>query len=196
VAHEPRLRLIGVLKSIVKITQDLMKKYISFFLLLTCKVYAQAPVYIKTYLNNHQVSQTAKDFYYGKFMATDDTKTLSIIDSLHTKNDLTRPFYLYLVSRMIPKSDGALSELLGVSCKDFIEVSPDFLIDFLYAKNAIVDKRFLGDWANQIAGEFLIDCEGEKQCILLSLQKASTMVRLDNKAKLADFYKKIEGYCN
>jgi hypothetical protein len=174
-----------------------MKLYFTIFLFLTFKVYGQAPLDIKSYLDSKQVSKAAKDFYYGKFKATDDTKTFSIIDSLKTKNNLTRPFYIFLVSKIIDKADGALSESLGVSCKDFIESHPDFLIDFLYSKSTIVDKRFLGNWANQIAGEFMIDCEGkEKQCIKKSLQKASTKIKLDNKSKLTAFYHKIESYCH
>jgi len=178
-------------------TQRIMKLYFTIFLLLNFKVYGQAPLDIKSYLDNKQVSKTAWDFYYGKFKATDDNKTFSILDSLDTKNNLTRPFYIYLVSKILDKADGALSEYLGISCKEFIESHPDFLIDFLYSKSNIVDKRFLGNWANEIAGEFIIDCEGkEKQCIKKSLQKVSINVKLDNKSKLTAFYNTIESYCH
>ena len=174
-----------------------MKLYFAIFLFLTFKVYGQAPLDVSSYLDSKQVSKAAKDFYKGKFRATDDTKTFSIIDSLKTKNNLTRPFYIFLVSKIIDKADGALSESLGVSCKEFIESHPDFLIDFLYSKTKTVDKRFLDNWANRIAGEFMIDCEGkEKQCIKKSFQKASTKVKLDNKSKLTAFYHKIDSYCH
>ncbi len=174
-----------------------MKQYFTIFLFLAFKAHGQPPLDINFYLDNKQVSKTAKDFYHDKFKATDNTKTFSIIDSLKTTNNLTRPFYIYLVSKIIGKTDGALSESLGVSCKDFIESRPDFLIDFLYSKNKIVDNQFLDNWANQIAGEFMIDCEGkEKQCISKSLQKASTKIRLDNKYRLKSFYDKVGSYCH
>lgn len=174
-----------------------MKLCITIFLLLTFKVYGQVPLDIKTYLDNKQISKTAKDFYNSKFKATDNTKTFSIVDSLKTKNNLTRPFYIFLVSKIIDNADGALSESIGISCKDFIESQPDFLIDFLYSKSKIVDTRFLDNWANQIAGEFRIDCEGrEKQCIKKSLQQVSTKIKLSNKSRLTDFYRKIESYCH
>lgn len=174
-----------------------MKRYFSIFLFLAFKVLGQAPLDIKLYLESNQVSNIAKDFYNGKFKATDDNKTFSIIDSLKTTNNFTRPFYILLVSKMIAKADGALSESLGASCKDFVELHPDFLIDFLYSKSTIVDKSFLDKWAKQIAGEFMIDCEGkETQCITQSLQKASTKGRLNNKRKLTDFYQKIQSYCH
>ena len=173
-----------------------MKLYISIFLVLTFKVYGQAPLDKKCYLDNNQVSKNAKDYYYGKFKASDNAKTFSIIDSLKTKNNLTRPFYIFLVSKIIANADGALSESLGISCKDFIESRPDFLIDFLYSKGEIVDKHFFDKWANQIANEFMIDCEGkEKLCIKKSLQKASTKTKQDNKSNLTEFYHKVESYC-
>ena len=174
-----------------------MKLYITTFLLLTLKVYGQAPLDIKFYLDNSQISKTAKDFYNGKFKVADNTKTFSIIDSLKTKNNTIRPFYIFLISKIIDKADGALSESLGISCKEFIESKPDFLIGFLYSQNKIVDKRFPDNWAKQIAGEFMIDCEGkEKQCIKKSLQQATKKSKSYNKSRLIEFYKKVESYCS
>jgi len=165
-------------------------------LLMTIKVYGQVPQDIPFYLNSKQVSKAGKDFYNGKFKAGDDTKTLSISDSLNTKNNLTRPFYIYLVSEMIDKADGALSEALGNACKEFIEYHSDEAIDFLYSNNNMVEKKFIDNWAKAIAGEFMIDCEGkEKQCIKKSLLIALIKSRSDNKSKLKEFYQKVEGYC-
>lgn len=170
----------------------------SFFILLLCltsKLYGQEPVEVKFYLNNRQVSKNAKDFYFEKFKASDDDNSFSIVDSLMTKNNKTRPFYIFLVSKMIEKADGVLSESLGHSCKNFIELHPDFLIDFLFSKNEIIEKIFIENWANQIAGEFKIDCEGkEKPCINKSLQLAMTKSELKNKTRLTNFYKIVESY--
>lgn len=174
-----------------------MKLYLTVLLFLIFKVYGQAPLNVKFYLKNNQVSKTSKDFYSGKFKATDDTKTYSIIDSLKSKNNLTRPFYIFLVSKIIDKADGALSESLGISCKEFLELYPNFLIEFLYSKNTIVEKLFFNKWAYQIAGEFMIDCEEkENQCIKKSLQQALRISKVYNKSRLTDFYHKIESYCH
>ena len=172
-----------------------MKAYFIILLCLTFKLYGQSPIGIKFYLDNSQVSKIAKDFYFGKFRPKDDTKTFSIIDSLTTKNNKTRPFYIFLVSKIIPKSDGALSESLGTSCKNFIELYPDFLIDFLFSESKIIDKTFIDNWAHQIAEEFMIECEGkQKQCINKSLTQALTKSKLTNNKKLKAFYHKIESY--
>lgn len=173
-----------------------MKLYLFIFLLLTLKVFGQAPLSINFYLDNKYVSKTAKDFYNGNFRATDGSKTFSIIDSLKTENDLTRPFYIFLVSKIMNKADGALSESIGASCKKFIESNPDFLIDFLNSKSKLIENDFLDNWTKHVAGEFIITCEGkEKECIKKSLQKALKQVKPDNKSKLTTFYHKIEIYC-
>jgi len=62
----------------------MMKFHFILPFLLTLKIYGQAPHDVKFYLDNKQVSKNAKDFYNGKFKATDDVRTFSIIDSLKT----------------------------------------------------------------------------------------------------------------
>ena len=172
-----------------------MKLYFILLLLSTFKLYGQAPIDTKFYLDNKQVSKASKDFYNGKFKASDDTNTFSILDSLRTKNNWTRPFYIYLISTMFKKADGALSEELGNTCKEFAEHHPDNLIDFLYSNSKLVDKRFINNWAKAIAGEFMIACEGqERRCIKKSLQTALTKTKPVNKFKVKQFYWKIESY--
>jgi hypothetical protein len=179
------------------ITPYMMKFYFIFPFLLTLKIYGQVPHDVKVYLDNKQVSQNAKDFYNGKFKATDDARTFSILDSLKTKNSLTRPFYIYLTSKMLDKADGSLSEELGTICKNFTEQYSDHVIDFLYSGKKLADKKYIDNWAHIIANEFLIDCEGqEKECLKKSMQTTLVKSRADNKSKLTDFYHKIERYCH
>lgn len=174
-----------------------MKTCFGILLLFTINLYGQAPLDLNVYLNNNKISKAAKDYYAGKFKATDNSKTFSIIDSLKTKNDIARPFYIFLVSKIIDKSDGSLSEAVGISCKDFIESHPDNLIDFLFSENKIVDPRFIDNWAKQIAGEFMIDCEGtEQSCVKKSLDKVLVKSRKENRPKLTLFYQKVSKYCH
>ena len=161
------------------------------------QVNGQAPQNISFYLSNKQISKTAIDYYNGKFRATDDDKTLSILDSLKTKNELTRPFYIYLTSRMINQSDGALSEALGEACSELLEYHPDFAIDFLFSGSKMVQKRFISDWAKIIAGDFMITCEEKvKQCVRKALQQSLGKTKLANKQKLKQLYIQIENYCH
>ncbi len=170
-----------------------MKLYFSFLLFFSAKCLGQSPENINFYLNNKQISKTAKDFYNKKFKASDDERTLSIVDSLETRNNSTRPFYIFLVSKMMAHSDGALSEVLGASCKSFLELHPDNLLNFLSSQNKIVNPSFINQWAILIALEFGIECEKqEKTCIKKSLVKTSKKVSIENKQRLVEFYKKIK----
>jgi hypothetical protein len=142
------------------------------------------------YLNDALVSKNAKNFYQRKFKASDDERTESIIDSLKTSNSKTRPFYIFLVSKMLTKADGALAELLGLECKEFAEQNPDALISFLYSKN--IDSAYFEDWTGAIAGEFQIECEGsEYHCVDSSFKIAANNCLPDNMKKLSSFYKLI-----
>ncbi|WP_345079793.1 hypothetical protein [Nemorincola caseinilytica] len=145
---------------------------------------------ISHYLNDPLISENAKSFYQGKFRASDDDRTFSIIDSLKTSNNKTRPFYIFLVSKMLPKADGALSEALGLACKEFVEWNPNFLMSFLSSKN--IDSAFIEDWADEIAGEFQIDCEPkEYPCIDSSFKNAANNCSAGNRKKLSSFYRLI-----
>ncbi|MFT3912110.1 MAG: hypothetical protein QM737_21975 [Ferruginibacter sp.] len=149
------------------------------------------------YINSKEVSKTSIDFYNGKFKASEDKKTSSIFDSLQTSNDRTRPFYIYLVSKIIHKADGALSEVAGLNCKEFVEKNPDYLIEFLASSNTKADKKFFDHWANIISSEFMIDCEGNvKTCIKASFQKTKPKAKKANQVKLQQFYTAIESYCH
>jgi len=174
-----------------------MRLYFILLLLSTFKLYAQVPFDARSYLNNKQVSKVAKEYYNGKFKASDEEKTFEIVDSLRTKNHLTRPFYIYLVSTMMANADAALSEELGNKCKEFVEQQPDDAIGFLYSDNKEVDKRFKDNWAKAIAGEFMIQCEGEENnCINKSLQRTLKRSNSEIKIKAITFYNQIRSYCH
>lgn len=173
-----------------------MKKivFIGLFF-LTVNVFAQSPKDIRFYLNDINISKTAKAYYNGQFKVDDGRKTFSILDSLNTRNNDTRPFYLFLVSKMMNEADGALSEGLGNSIKEYFETRPDNVLDFLFSNSKIVTTQFKNNWANVIAGEFMIICEdNEKVCIKKSLQQTLLKVKPENKVHSIQFYKLIESY--
>jgi hypothetical protein len=167
-----------------------MKHLLAFgfaaFAIVTTVVTAsgQAPASVAVYLKNKHISKSAKDYYHHKFKARDDKRTLAIIDSINTRNPQTRPFYLYLVSKMMRHSDGALSEALETSSKALLEARPDDVLDFLYAKEGLANPEFINQWAEMIAGNFLIDCEGkEKDCIKRSFEKTAAICSPASKIK-------------
>ncbi|MCA6438516.1 MAG: hypothetical protein ACRCSM_06390 [Sediminibacterium sp.] len=150
-----------------------------------------------SYLNLPQVSKGAKDFYLGKFKATDDQKTLSILDSLRTKNFKTRPFYLYLTARLSKKTDGALAEAIGESLKSFLERNSNDFIAFLKSGELQDSKSVTDSWAQLIAGEFMLTCEGNsKKCVTQSLNSTIMRTKTDYLQDLKAFYVQVSKYCH
>lgn len=61
---------------------------------------------VSFYLNRVDVSLAAKNFFLLRFIPTeDDPMTYSILDSLLSKNDITRPFYYFLFLRFYRLGD-------------------------------------------------------------------------------------------
>ena len=149
------------------------------------------------YLSLPGISKAAKDYYSGKFKASDDSKTLSILDSLRTRNSATRPFYLYLIARLSEKTDGALSESLGLTLKEFLEKSPNDFIAFLNSKEFPNSQSTSIKWADLIAGEFMISCENTvKKCVSKSLNSTLIKTNADHQKDLRAFYALVAKYCH
>lgn len=79
---------------------------------------------IEYYLNHYGIDYFSKEFYQGNFRVSDDAATFSLMDSILTDNDNTRPFYLFNFCRIIEMSDGALSEGAAEYCREFILKHP------------------------------------------------------------------------
>ena len=154
---------------------------------------------IQFYLSHPKVSKTAKDFYYNKFKASDNDRTFSIFDSLNTKNNVTRPFYIFLCSRIMEKSDGALSEFAGLAAKAFVENHPrTFITFFKRPNNLLATEKYLKIWAVQVAGEIAIECENkEKVCLVSTIKKMklnSLGTERNINSKIDEFGKLIKNY--
>ena len=141
----------------------------------TISVQSQTPDIkdIQFYLSHPKVSKTAKDFYNKKFKAADNDRTFSIFDSLNTKNSATRPFYIFLCSKIMEKSDGALSEFAGLAAKSFVEEHPRTFMEFFKRPNNLLDtEKYFKIWAEQVAGEIAIECENkENDCLVSTIKK-------------------------
>ena len=166
-------------------------------ILIVVRATAQPLLPINTYLNNKQVSATAKEYYHGKFKASDDDRTFSIFDSLWTRNNATRPFYIFLTSRILEHADGALSEMAGSYCKGYIEQHPDQLVTYLKSLNKTRREKEEDEWAMAISGEFAIDCDGNVlTCINKSHKIALAKVSKQNKEILNELYVLIRHYAS
>lgn len=167
------------------------------FLFLSFNAWAQPLGKMDMYLASTSISTTAKDYYRGAFKASDDQRTFAIMDSLETKNNASRPFYLFLVSKMIDHSDGALGEALCGTCAAFLEEHPSNFIAYLNSLPAAARYKKMDKWALTAAGEYLISCEGkEMYCINDSYKKATAKVSKQYASILKDVYASIRHYAS
>ncbi len=111
---------------------------------------------ISFYLNNKSIDGNAKLFYKGKFAISDDDKTFAICDSITTNNALTRPFYLYVFCRILELSDGAVSEVIGGNCLDYMKKFPCEFMKNLDSKEYNIPQK---TWFSFVA--FELSCMDE-----------------------------------
>ena len=142
------------------------------------------------------IPKTAKDLYHRKFIPIDDERTFSIFDSLETKNNITRPFYILLVTQILENADGALSEAAGVRCRSFIENYPNYLLEFLFLNKKPIKIEFVNRWANQVSMEFSIDCENDcRNCASKSYERAKRNCNAKDLENLKYIYSIIKNNC-
>lgn len=157
---------------------------------------AQALKPLDVYLKSNEVSQEAKDYYNKEFKGSDNDKTFSILDSLETRNNNTRPFYIFLATLMLQSSDGALSEGLGRYCAAFIESHPTELVAYTVSLPRLQKEKTIDNWAMGAAGEFYNSCKPkEMECIDRSFNNARKKSSESQVSVLKDIYSLIRHYC-
>jgi hypothetical protein len=117
---------------------------------------------VRYYLRHPQISQVAKDIYLEKKKVSDDDLSLSLMDSLFTKNPTTQPFYFLVLTRAMKKADGAYSELLGVTAKSFVESEPELFVQY-FGRESVLTVENWDQWAWCVASEIMIEEEGNEE---------------------------------
>ncbi len=156
-----------------------MRTKVIFIILLVSGCFyahAQQGRGVDYYLKNKDVSKAAKDYYLGNAEPGDDDTTYSIADSMNTQNDDTRPFYIFLVSRMLHyKENRAVTEGLGIICKHYIQNDPNHLVQFLFGEDPLARPEYKDVWVKAIAREIRLSCEGD----LVQCMRKSRVITLD-----------------
>ncbi len=122
---------------------------------------AQSLGSIDNYLEDPKVHQGAKDYYNETVKATADDSTARIADSMLTKNDTVRPFYMLLVSKMFIYADADLAMMLFPRCYTLLDQRPDDIMEFLYCDDKFVQSEFKNYWATAIAFQFRKERPGD-----------------------------------
>lgn len=83
---------------------------------------------INYYLNNKNIDKYAKLYYNRKFVPSDDSLTFGFLDSICTKNNETRPFYIFIFNEILKVADAALGEGMTSRSLEFVTKYPcDFI---------------------------------------------------------------------
>jgi hypothetical protein len=83
---------------------------------------------INYYLNDKNIDKYAKLYYKRKFIPSDDSITFGFLDSICTKNNAARPFYIFIFNEILKVSDGAIAEGMTSICLKFVTKYPcDFI---------------------------------------------------------------------
>ncbi len=108
----------------------------------------------------------AKRILDGEITPIDDNLTISCLDSLLSTNPSTREYYSVVFSVIISKSDGALSEIIGQYCINYLDMFPKEFITHYQVQSANNKELY----ANVIAFEFYAEAADFNQAYL-SLKK-------------------------
>ncbi len=171
--------------------------YMLLFLFVSVSVQAQTLKTVSYYLQHRGVSEDAIEFYTGRLTVKDIDKALDVADSMFTRNDETRPFYMLLVSRMLGQAKGELRQQLNVTCRHFVEQHPSELVAFLFQKHHLVSSSFIDRWAYRVSVDIRVMCNED----LLSCLKQSRNIALSNcdekyKAKIEVLYNNVRKQLN
>jgi len=97
-------------------------------------------------------SEEVKKLYDGDFVLSDDEKTEKLLNELVTSNDTILPLSFYLFNKIIGESDGALSEMVGEYCIEFLARHPRYILTYFTKERELSIKKPLGRIYAQFAG--------------------------------------------
>lgn len=106
---------------------------------------------ISYYLNHKNIDKYSKLFYNGEFAMYDTDEFFSLMDSVLTKNNDTRPFYFYIFNRILDISDGCISDVASEYCKKYVEKYPCEFLTNCNNRNYATPKN---TWAELIGFTF------------------------------------------
>lgn len=146
----------------------------------TCSsfLYAQDLKNFDFYYSHPQVSQEAKEYYAGLYSVNSSDKAYNVMDSAFTQNDETRPFYIYLVCRMLGEANENMLSELSIICRYVAEIHPTTLMAVLYSGRNFLDDKYKAEWAKRVSTEIRVTCDTElmdcfKQSRTLAVQNCA-----------------------
>lgn len=176
---------------ILELIRDMVQKIIFVLIMSICgwSAAAQTPDF---FLQRPDVSQAAKDLYTEGLNSGNTDKAYSVMDSVFTDNEATRPFYILLVSRMLPKADGDMMLELNIICRYLAEIYPSSVVSVLFGIEYQTGDAEQEQWAHRMAVEIRITCGGDlMDCFKQSRYTALEHCAAEDKQRLEVLYNMV-----
>jgi len=112
------------------------------------------------FLKDPKTPKLAKDLFNNTAKNPTENEPIAYFDNFKSKDKQEREFYFKAVTNSYKIADGAYSEGLGYTAKEFIENYPKDFASFFDNKSCITYSD-LEIWASILVLEFAIDSDGE-----------------------------------
>lgn len=125
---------------------------------------------VRFYVDNPNCDKTAIAFYFGKFKPEDTPETSRILQLLISDDNNLRPFYRWVLNKIILIQDGALGEYTGVPARKYAEKFPNEFFEYM---DIDPSGEKYSDWYNSILYSGFYENEGiqKKEMIRQNLIK-------------------------
>jgi hypothetical protein len=127
---------------------------------------------VRYYIENKKCSQTAIEFYYGKYRPTDEEKTKKLLSLVTTENSELRPFYRWILNKTIVIQDGALAEYTGEPARQYAEKFPNEFFEYM---NFDKSGEKYSDWCNSITYSGFYDTDNFEKHTIIRKEMIKTM---------------------
>ena len=118
------------------------------------------------FLKDPKTPKLAKNLLNNTASNPTENESLTYFEKFKSKDKQEREFYFKAVTNSYKISDGAYSEVLGYTGKEFIENNSKEFVTFFDNKNCFTDND-LEIWADILVLEFAIDSEGEYDKLII-----------------------------
>jgi hypothetical protein len=98
------------------------------------------------YLNDPKLDSSVISYCRGNFHIDPDKRTLKFLEMISTKKDKYFPLYFAVFNKILNNSDGAIGELMGPYCYNFVITHPNEVLEHFLTnkKDLYLSTMFLG----------------------------------------------------
>lgn len=156
---------------------------------------------VEYFLSDSNVLKSAKDIWTDKIQPNDDDNTYAIFDKINSTEKRYKPFYFLVITKIMSKSDGALTEQSMQTAYEFIFNNTEEFFEFFNSEKCLLENvpgaftfwtEQLGNYLSMYCDEKSVDSrENYENCIFNRLDELKSKCSTEDLEKLK---KRIKGY--